>query len=105
MKINQVQFLCHKHWSLYCKSKIKILISGYWLVDKQGNPVQEDLIPDTFTEEAPNLESENDSENGFLTESYSISDLFSAGKKWLWKLNNMNMWGYLLFIDCDKLDI
>ena len=102
-----MQVLCHKHCKFTVLQKYNhILISGYWLVDKHGNPVQEDLIPDTFTEEAPNFESENDSENGFFTESYSISDLFSAGKKWLWKLNNMNnMWGYLLSIDCDKLNI
>ena len=51
-----------------------MLFLGFWLFDKNGNPIEE---------KKPVLEKVGDEENNenldFLTEKYLISDLFSGG--------------------------
>ena len=55
----------HHIYQLYINS-----ISGYWLVDKDGN-----LIPDPAkAPDEPQMANPED----FLTENYEISDLFSS---------------------------
>ena len=51
-----------------------MLFLGFWLFDKNGNPIEE---------KKPDLENAGDEETDenldFLTEKYLISDLFSGG--------------------------
>ena len=56
---------------IYFKSN-SYFFSGYWLVDKDGNPVENPSVKSP--EESPKTNRPED----FLTENYEISDLFSS---------------------------
>ena len=67
---------------------INLIILGFWLFDKNGNPVEEKK-PDSAK-----VENEENAENlDFLTEKYLISDLFSGNS---WKVTPKYLWS------CDK---